>query len=189
MYLLDKEPPSYENNEFYKTNKNEVNKKENKSESVELLYALSFFCIICFSLYNMISYLNVYIEYNNMIAYNNDNGNNIKFKNISYNPIIFLMIFIMILNMLYYMFTNIIIHKNITGARYYVCSCIVCIIIILGIICIIHHNVLTKINEYMDNIVMLDSAEYYKLVKHVRTSTILYFMSYSINIVMVIFLL
>ena len=186
MYLLDKEPPSYYN-EINKNNKNELNKK-NHNEILELIYALSFFSIICFGLYNIISFMHVYIEYNNMIIYNEKNEKDIEFKKVSYNPIIMMMIFNMILNMLYYMFTNIIIHKNITGVRYYVFSCIICVIIILGIICIIHHNILNKINEYMNNIVMLDSANYYSLLKHIRISTILYFMSYSINIVIVIFL-
>ena len=50
MYLLDKEPPSYYN-EINKNNKNELNKK-NHNEILELIYALSFFSIICFGLYN-----------------------------------------------------------------------------------------------------------------------------------------
>jgi hypothetical protein len=186
MYLLDK-LPDYEI-EYNKDTKDTKDTKQWKSETLQLLHALTFLCIVCFGLYNTISFLNVQIEYNNMIIYSDNNDIKIYYKKVSYNPIIFLLIIDMLLNMTYFVFTNILIHKNITGARYYTCSCIICIIIILGLLYFIHLNTLNKISEYMNSIIMIDSVNYYNLMKHIRISSILYIISYSINITTVIFL-
>jgi hypothetical protein len=197
MYLLDNLPP-YENNndEDVEVKNKDISKNiKIKSEILQIIYAISFFFVICFEIYNTISFLNVQIEYNNMVIYNNifnDNQNvkmNIEFKKVSYNTILFLLIFDMILNMLYYMFTNIIIHKNITGARYYVFSSIMCVIIILVILSIVHTNIINKINEYMTSIIMIDSANYYILIKHIRISSFMYIFSYCINIISVVLLI
>lgn len=187
MYLLDN-LPDYEN--YNKDNKDIKDTKQSKSETLQLLHVLSFLCIISFGIYNTISFLNVQIEYNNMIIYNTNTNTdtNIYYKKVSYNPIIFLLIIDMILNMTYFVFTNILIHKNITGARYHICSCIVCIIIFIGLLYYIHLNILNKISEYMNSIVMIDSSNYYNLNKHIHISSILYIISYIINITTVIFL-
>ncbi len=180
MYLLDKLPPYEIDDEIKNINKDI---KQKKSDTLQIIYAISFFFVICFAIYNTISFLNVQIEYNNMIKYNDN------YKKISYNTILFLLIFDMILNMLYYMFTNIIIHKNITGARYYVFSSIMCVIIILVILSIVHTNIINKINEYMTSIIMIDSANYYILIKHIRISSFMYIFSYCINIISVVLLI
>jgi hypothetical protein len=194
MYLIDK-LPDYENytkdTKDTKYIKDIKDTNQSKSETLQLLHALTFLCIICFGIYNTISFLKVQIEYNNMIIYNENNKNNdikIYFKKVSYNPIIFLLIIDMLLNMTYFVFTNILIHKNITGARYYTYSYIICIIIIIGLLYIIHLNTLNKISEYMNSIIMFDSANYYNLMKHIRISSILYIISYVINITTVILL-
>lgn len=179
MYLLDNLPP-YEFD--YKNYNKEI--KHKKSETLQLLYSLSFFFVLSFALYNIISFLNVQIEYNKMIMFNS----NTEYKQTSYNAILFLLVIDMILNMMYYVFTSILINKNMTTSRYYTLSCILCIITIIGMLCIIHHNILNKISEYMNSIIMIDSANYYNLLKHIRISTILYFTSYLINIVTVIYL-
>jgi hypothetical protein len=182
MYLLDKLPP-YEFNNNIEHNKNEQNIKKPKNECIQVMFALSFFGIISFAIYNIICILNVQIEFNKLLNYNK-----INIQQISYNSTIFLLIFDMILNMMYYIFTNILIHKNITGARYYIGSCVMCIIIIISILLYTHNIILNKTADYLHSIVMLDSAEYYHLTKHIRISTGLYICSYLINIISVIYL-
>ncbi len=184
MYLLDKLPP-YENDYEYKDNKI-INKDiKQKSEVLQLLYALTFFFVICFTIYNNISFLNVQIEYNKMLIYNS----NTEYTKTSYNTISFLLLTSMILNMMYYLFTNILINKNVTGSRYYTFSCIICVIIIISMLIYIHNNILYKIHELMNSIVLIDSPNYYNLTKHINVSNILYIVSYLINITTVIFLM
>jgi hypothetical protein len=198
MYLLDKLPP-YENNdddEIKDINKNIIkDTKQRKSETWNLIYIFSFFFIVCFAIYNSISFLNVQIEYNYMLIYNNIfNDNQLvnmsdKYKKVSYNSILLLLIFDMILNMMYYIFTTILVNKNITGSRYHICTSIICVIIIIMILWILHINILYKINEYMNSDVMFNSYNYYNLLKHIRISTMLYVFSYCMNIISVIFLI
>jgi hypothetical protein len=182
MYLMDKLPP-YENN--YENDHKYKDVKQNKSDTLQLLYALTFFFVVCFTIYNNISFLNVQIEYNKMLIYNS----NTEYKKTSYNTLTFLLLTNMILNMMYYLFTNILINKNVTGSRYYTFSCIICVTIIISMLIFIHNNILYKINELMNSIVLIDSANYYHLVKHINVSNILYFVSYLINIIIVFFLM
>jgi hypothetical protein len=200
MYLLDKLPPYEINNddEIKDIDKDkDINKntKQRKSETWHLIYVFSFFFIVCFAIYNSISFLNVQIEYNNMLIYNNlFNDNQLvntsdEYKKVSYNSILLLLIFDMILNMMYYIFTNILVNKNITGSRYHICTSIICVILIIMILWIVHINILYKINQYMNSDIMFNSSNYYILLKHIRISTMLYVLSYCMNIISVIFLI